>query len=190
MDKENEKALTDLLLENYEAASIIVENFDQTRIKILEGFREQVFQHLIKSCNNSNMELKVTKGDPVNSRFSQIWISKKGDFSEYPLIGLETFSFQGHFDNKMFVGLFLGRDAEGVDFGNKGFNPSGWWLDIASLQNVASEAGPISLVKLMSKINVDEEFRIELIESIASQVIDYVKSRHQFIGQDDFSKKA
>lgn len=178
MDNSNEKELIDLILKNYQASEYIYNNFKNARQSVAEQFRKDLAEELKTRLPK---KFNVRLGTDAYKKWSKLWIESTAIDPDFIKFGIENFGENGHFDGKMFFGVFLDKEnaEEYAEFrGGKILNK--WWACVEILQ-VDDDAINLGNMSLISKLNSNQSFRKDLLINLAKEVTDLVNSEITYL---------
>jgi hypothetical protein len=114
MDDTSEKELQQAILSNLEAADIIAHNYEKTKNIIKDEFRDYVIEKLRPITEKYNLE--VWKGDSIESKHAQIWITPHNNRNPVARFGIESFSGdkRAHHSGRMMYGIWTRGGDEKV----------------------------------------------------------------------------
>ncbi len=114
MDDSSKKELQQAILSNLEAADIIAHNYEKTKNIIKDEFRDYVIEKLRPITEKYNLE--VWKGDSIESKHAQIWITPQNNRNPVARFGIESFSGdkRAHHSGRMMYGIWTRGGDEKV----------------------------------------------------------------------------
>jgi hypothetical protein len=170
MENKERDELIRLMLNNYEAASFISENFE----KIHRNLGEEIRQSVIDKLRNSLIKgFLIEEGSSANrSKFSQIWISLKPYESTKVCFGIESFSGHGNLDGNLHAGIFNNNTETTSKLSNWKYGER--WNNREETPVFKGEKVNFSNTKLIIKLINNEEEKMELVEHITNFVLDYI----------------
>lgn len=114
MDDTSKEELQQAILSNLEAADIIAHNYEKTKNIIKDEFRDYVIDKLRPITEKYNLE--VWKGDSIESKHAQIWITPQNNRNPVARFGIESFSGdkRAHHSGRMMYGIWTRSGDEKI----------------------------------------------------------------------------
>ena len=177
MNTEQQKELSDIMLENLEESRCIADNYENFVGSLRDDFRKKLKEELSKSLDD--IMYSVTLGGDILREYSQIWITYKGTIEGQKNVrfGVESFSGRGHNAGNLFVGIFNDESSEIGDKLDDKNVINKWWRQTESL--VSEDNKPVNLgssywLKVISKPGSDKYK--ELLANSKEVILNFVKS--------------
>lgn len=175
MDNKEQKELIDIMLRHYEESLFIASNFNKAKQKLTEKFRVDLY-NLLQSELGSKYQ--IIKGNDTSNRHSQIWIKPLETQFSHLYFGVESFSGDGNFDNKLIIGVFNNHAPVRTGYADVNDNESDskWWINIKPFEDFRNVKIKMNNPELIILIHSNPEFRECLIKDILRQIEDYLKT--------------
>ncbi len=175
MQNKDEEKLMSLILENYEAAEYIAQNFNKSLEKVQDELRNLVIKKLQEEIE---AEFEVICGNKINSKFAQIWIKFKNQANSLHF-GIESFNGKGHFDGKLFIGVF--GDPKNEKFNTLNSETTfGWWKNYAFFKYNDTEI-QLQDISIISTLAKDTNAMAKMVYNIVTQSKDYINAHKKQI---------
>jgi hypothetical protein len=175
MDKAHTDELYDAILEHYEAAKAIGENFLEAKASLLSEIREKVFKLLESRLKD---EFYLWLGNDVKREYAQIWL-KLIEFNEKDIfLGLESFSALGKFNETLYVGWY-NKETFPVSHPKlmTAEEEYEYWIRLKELPDFESFAPNFINNEFVLKLKRDIGFRERFIEFVAKETEMYMKEQ-------------
>lgn len=104
LDKEQEKKLFDVMIDNLEESRFVADNYTKMINKIWDDFRTDLIRALEKRLVDKSYTISTDKH--VYNKYSRLWIDFKGNPKNEIRFSVQPFSGVGHREGNMFVGLY------------------------------------------------------------------------------------
>lgn len=168
-DMEKDKELIALMLNHFEESEYIANHFISLKEKILEDFRQAIFNKL-KSELNENYE--VILGNNTSKRFANIWIKLKSHKDKNLYFGIEGFN------SELFIGV-IDTGKEKLQYGQEpGNTPTGtWWTNLEFLE-FENKRIDFNSKEILNGLYSHIDFKLTLAENIVSNIENYINSQH------------
>lgn len=175
MDSKAQKELLSLMLNHYEEAAYIADNFAKIRIEAGESIRQEVIRLLGERLGE---EYVVEGGNPTTNTYSQIWIWDKS-FPETQLyFGIESFSGYGWMDGNLFIGIFNeGPEISSFPLEITESPINKWWITQQSIDDFGGYVMNMKNQETLKKICLDNVFKRDFIEHVVQQVEEYLRQK-------------
>ena len=173
MNKEEEKELFNLILQNSEEATVIANNYQNAVWNLSRNLRKKIKSKLELTLGENH---KVMLGTDVNKTYSQIWIKLRGKEEQKLFIGIENFAISNqNFTESMYVGIYVmnGKHEEG--YKNIGEKSSNWWLNIEGIPDYDGNIVNLRNAKTLKRLNSDTKFREGFINHTVEFTTKYVE---------------
>ncbi len=172
-DNKLEKDLTKLLVDHFDVAVYVKNNFAKARQFVGDEIRHIVRNKIEEKIGD---RFEVLIGYPITNTYAQIWIKHKEKNNPQVFFGAESFNGTGNDGGKLYVGIF-NTDGLENDFTKSytGVNAKRWYEVI----DIAHNGVAINFINddLISKIiNNEDDFKNEFTTHIASVIVDFVIS--------------
>jgi len=186
MDNEHTDQLYDVILEHYEAAKTIGENYLEAKASLLLEIREKIFKHLESRLND---EFYVWLGNDVKREYAQIWLKLK-EFNEKDIfLGLESFSALGKFNETLYLGWY-NKETFPVSHPKlmTAEEEYEYWIKLKELPAFENFPPDFNNNELVLKLKKDADFRERFIEFVVKETEMYMKEqieplRNYFLGR-------
>lgn len=170
LDMKTDMPSIELMLEHFEEADYIANEFTKFKNKTLEDFRNLVFSKLKSELSEKYL---VILGNSTSNKFSNIWLKLKNHSDKQLYFGIEGFN----------ATLFIGVRDDGKSKLNysqiSGNTPTGtWWTNV---EEIISENQNIDFTKKEILIGLAkiQEYREELLNSILEHIRMYLEKNCQ-----------
>lgn len=173
MNNEEEKKLIEIMLEHYEEAEFIADNFTKIRVEFAERVRLAVFSKL-EIASHAKNEFKIYKGDPAHKINSQIWIKFSSDTESKIFFGIDGFSGRGqYFGGGLFAGVFTGG-GEQVVFRDDCVDVTKWWADKFEIPDLNGFKTNMGDPKTIKEFNFRDDKFQQLVDHIVAHSQKYI----------------
>jgi PD-(D/E)XK nuclease superfamily protein len=174
-DKQHEKELIELVINNYEAALFVNNTILKARHRIADSVRVAVREKL-----KVNMPAGLTAGIGVDidKRYAQIWVWHDLFPQAQLYFGIESFNGTGNYNGDLFIGVFNSNLTANSYTNEFAANPPIHWYEVVFLEfegahvNFGNDAMILKIQNLVG-------FKDKLIEQITSQILGYILSSEQ-----------
>jgi|AntDeeMinimDraft_5_1070356.scaffolds.fasta_scaffold01200_6 hypothetical protein len=162
MGKEEDKELTNLILENFESVKVINKNFYKAVYNQRDKIRDKVYERLKEKLGDENYVFE--KGGFGKDLQSHIWVTPEKTKDTDIWFCISSFGYGGFIDNDFFIGI--------VDYGGENKE------DIKTRKLFKFDKyEPINFGNLdFIKGTTTKDFYDKLIEEIIDQSLDYIKN--------------
>lgn len=172
---ETEKEFADLMMNNYDESLFVMNKFNQVRGDICDAVRTDVLKGLQKLFVD-NYDFKL--GDKIESNYSQLWITPKEITKSEYCFGFESFGYKGtgHQKGALFIGVFTRCNNQFPDFKNdkdKSFSEK-YYKKVYFIKDINNLRINLSTPETIKNLQLDDEFRKNLIAIIIKQASDYI----------------
>jgi len=178
INKKMSDEIQNIILNNYSAAEQITKEFEKVKYKILGSIRTKLVDKLVTELGSKYNIIKAK--EKVGEKNSGIWLELKEYQKAGIYFGIEPFNGKGNVRNELFYGILdLGNNHNNI-FRNHNFKCEGWWRDVLLFENLEGfKNNQINFndSELISYLGQNPNKQVELIETIAKQMIDFIKSR-------------
>ncbi|MFP5040482.1 PD-(D/E)XK nuclease family protein [Parasediminibacterium sp. JCM 36343] len=167
MDNKQDDELNKLMLQNFEEATFISNNFFPLKKRIYENTKQSIITILSEKLGN---EFKIYAGDNA-----QIWIKYKKYEGSNLFFGSEFFNESS---NTVFIGVFnMGGKPTLYDAGEKSERP--WWPYNLTLPPFEGYEITFSNSNILSKLYEDKEFNSRFVLHIVAEIIKFIDIHKQ-----------
>lgn len=178
INKKMSEEIQNIILNNYSAAEQITKEFEKVKYKILGSIRTKLVDILVTELGSKYNVIKAK--EKVGERNSGVWLELKGYEKAGIFFGIEPFNGKGNVRDELFFGVLdLGNNHNSI-FQKHNFKCNGWWRDVHlfdNLEGFKNHQINFNDSELISYLGKNPEKQVELIETIAKQMIDFIKSR-------------
>jgi hypothetical protein len=179
MDKNLEKELHKLIINNLEEAKYIHSHYQKAVDGVKENFRNAVFKKLQIKLPNANVSL----GSSITSVYSQIWLKSKNSSVGNALFGIESFSGKGDNNGLLFVGLFhKGVNYEVLRDGD--YRRSNYWPVISDIKSTNKTTLDLSNIETLEQLISSKEYFNDLVDTIVEQTSAFFTAYHNHYFED------
>lgn len=178
MNKEQQEELERVMLNHFEEANYIAQNYEKLVNRIRDKFRSDLMKILSEELDNDLYI--VIKGSDISRKFAQIWIRFKNDPETDFLFGVESFSGKGNIDGNLFVGILDVSNSPIIEELEDENRISVFWKQVQPIRsNIGNNVNLSSAywIKILSKPKEDEYK--ELLETSKSIIVDFIKKYEQ-----------
>lgn len=171
MDNNLQKELITVMLNHYEEASFISENFNKVRQDIGEQIRQEIFKQLKERLTDTYHVILNKWQDSCTSITIKIKEKENSQLS----FGIESFSGSGIEEGNLFIGI--------LDSGSKKCNYAeyrnykrqyGWWYNIKRFENYNNYKIKISNPDTLVMLYNDKSFYNGFINHVIFEIIEYL----------------
>jgi hypothetical protein len=181
MNKEEEKELFNLILQNSEEAVVIANNYNNAVWNLSRNIRKNVKDKLEL---NLGEKYKIIFGTEVNKIYSQIWIKLRGKEEGKLFIGIENFAISNqNFTESIFIGIYVMNGKQQEGYKNIGKQNSNWWLNVVGIPDYDGNIVNLRNAKTLKRLNSDTRFREGFIDHIVGFATTYVEANYESIAQ-------
>lgn len=176
INKKMSEEVQNIILNNYSAAEQITKEFEKVKYKILGRIRTKLFDKFVTELGSKYNVIKAK--EKVGEKNSGIWLELKGYEKAGIFFGIEPFNGKGNVRDELFFGILdLGNNHNNI-FQKHNFKCNGWWRDVClfdNLENLKNNLINFNDSELISYLARNKEKQDELVETIAKQMIDFIK---------------
>lgn len=179
MNTSEEKELFDIIFKNYEEASIIAANFNKAVYSLAGSVRQKVYDLLnTKLKDKYNLYL----GNPVDKRYSQVWLKVKGKVENKIFFGIENFAIEkGDSSSDLCVGIFILDGLYRPEYDVIGEKMSDWWIEKQPISEFNSYKVNLNDPRTLKRLHNDSDFQNEFINHIVSESIQYINEHYESV---------
>lgn len=173
MNNDLENQLSEIILNNLDAAKYIQSHYQRAVFKVREKFRHAVYlsigERLDKEVYN------VWLGNDCNHKYSQIWIDFRDKGKFFMRFGVESFSAKGAHDNRIFVGLFDREKPATISLdGYRRLNR--FWPIIKDIKTPEDNFLNLSSTAILEKLGKDNTYFEAMVAATAEQSVLFIKA--------------
>lgn len=174
MQDENQEDLLNLLIQNYNEAEMITNNFYTLINKLTSEIRDEIIDLL----NNSNKDYFVSKGGNTSNVVSQIWIELNNFKDKNFYFGIESFSAGSNANSYLFVGLY---SQGGKKYLGKTTNQylNEYWPSVVHYDKFEDFPINFKSKETLLKLNKNKDFRTKFIKHIVDVAINFIESERE-----------
>jgi hypothetical protein len=178
IDKKYMNKLHDTILHNYEATESIIANANQARKTICQDIYDKVFEKLTEKLKTTD-DLKVELGNDVYQKHSQIWIKTKNQRNRVLWFVVESFSGEGHFNGRMFIGI-LNPPPHNSEYKNppNRTSISQWVINLQHIPKYKGYNINLKNAKTIQELHRDETFKNEFVNHIVNEIEVYIRDEY------------
>ncbi len=179
MDISHQKELHNIILSNFEAAEIIVHNFNIARESLCKEIQQSVFESLTKKFKDLP-EIIIELGSDVVNKHSQIWLRRNDQDDKKRVLNfvLESFSGRGNNDGQLFLAILNpNQDSPFGGLPNK-LTLSNWMINekkISPYKGIRAHLGDKSTIQ---KLYTEKDFKGEFIEYLVHETREYFDAQY------------
>ena len=171
MDNKLEDQLSEVILNNLEAAKYIQTHYQRAVLKVREKFRAAIAEALKK--HPQLQDGKVFLGNACSHRFSQIWIDLYRENRQFKRFGIESFSGKGVNNNQIFVGI-LDKGGK-YDFKIEGCKRhNAFWPVIKDIKTPEDNFLNISSTGILEQLAQDSTYFENMVEATVKQAVAFI----------------
>ena len=178
INKKMSDEIQNIILNNYSAAEQITKEFEKVKYKILGSIRTKLVDKLVTELGSKYNVIKAK--EKVGEKNSGVWLELKEYQNMGIYFGIEPFNGKGNVRNELFFGILdLGNNHNSI-FKNHNFKCDGWWRDVQlfdNLENFKNNRINFSDSEFISYLGQNPKNQVELIETVAKQMIDFINSK-------------
>lgn len=178
MDTKHQEELTQLMIQNFEAAKYVADNLKWVKRKLGDQLRALVFNKLGELIDKEFFDIVIGVPYEENRKYMQIFIQPKVPTSPLLWIGVESFSGEGWANGTLFVGVFAYNGGAKIDGKNK---LNGWWPHHEIIPEFKGEWISMSNEKILQNLVNDPIYKEELADHITQYVFEFVKAETQML---------
>ncbi|HKO78234.1 MAG TPA: PD-(D/E)XK nuclease family protein [Flavobacterium sp.] len=174
IDKDEEKELLELILNNYESSIFLANNINTTIANFNDKIRQSIFKSLTdKIGENYFIEL----GKNTDTVYSQIWIRVKGYRGDKLIFGIQNFSVAADpfFGRGIIKGIFIMNGNYIDDYKKLGEKRSNYWCAVEKFEAYKNLEVDLQDPLFLNKLFTSEEFYNGFVEHIVSETIVYLE---------------
>ena len=180
MNNEEEKELFDVILNNYEEASILSANLNKAVNSLGEPIRQKVLQKLQEKFND---KYDFRFAGSFNGRdHTMIIIAIKGKEDRKLLFGLQSF---GNETNEPIQGIFIGIYLWGAiykdEYKSLGKRDHNLWVEVQPIEDYEGFKVSFNNNRTLKKLHSDPVFQGRFIDHIVTKVKQYLDEHHQLV---------
>ena len=178
INKKMSDEIQNIILNNFSSAEQIAKEFEKIKYKISGSIRTRIVEVLISELGSKYTVFK--RREKVGEKNSGIWLELKDHQKTGICFGIEPFSGKGNVRNELFFGILDLEDRHKSIFQNHNFKCSGWWRDVELFDNLEcfkNNRINFSDSEFISYLGQNPIKQVELIESIAKQMIEFIHSK-------------
>ena len=173
MDKNLENELNNLIINNLEEAKYIHSHYQKAVDGTKESFRNAVFKKLKAKLSEEDVFL----GNNTSYKYSQIWINSDVLDKRGTLIGIESFSGDGHNGGHLFVGiLHKGMSYEVLRDGDYRLN--NYWPVVSDIKSINNTPLDLSNIETLEQLINSKEYFNDLVDTIVEQTSAFYITYH------------
>jgi hypothetical protein len=174
MEAQSENKLVELMLQYFDEAEYIADNFTKIKLNIGEEVRRAVAERVQEILGDKYW---VEVGAPITNVYAQIWLGLNR-FQDAKLhFGIESFNGSGWHGGQLFMGVYHNAGGSRSKFANipGNSNTNAYWVDQYKLPEL--NGFPINFKNsgTLRKYHADLNFRKDLVVYISDEIIRYVK---------------
>jgi hypothetical protein len=183
MNKDEEKELFNLILQNSEEAAVIANNYKNAVWNLSREIRTGVFKKLESKLGT---KYKVLLGNNVDKAYSQIWIKLVGKEETKLFFGIESFSIpKQNFTDSINIGIFV-KDGYKLEYKVLGEKFSNWWVNVEGIPDYKDKDEEVYVTntrdaKTLKHLNSNSK------ESFIDHIVDfsekYIESNYDKVAQ-------
>ena len=178
MNNNLEDQLSEVILNNLEAAKYIQSHYQRAVLKVREKFRAEIAEELKKHLDMR--DFKVWLGNECTHRFSQIWIDLHRDNQFIKRFGIESFSGKGVNDNRIFVGVVdKGQTYEFHVEGCKRLNAH--WPVVKDIKTPEGNFLNISSAAILEQLAQDTTYFKAMVNATVQQAVTFIEAYRKIL---------
>ncbi len=171
METESEQKLIKLMLDHYEEAEYIAQNFD----KVQEAMGEEVRLALVAELKKRLPDMIVEEGNDAYHVYSQIWLSETNWDSPDLFFGVESFSPTIKHCPTIFVGIFNEEGSSMPPLKSEGFlKRTVNWYNVDACEDLDGVPMHMGKMETLKHLHKTEGFKEKLVHHLADHVCAYV----------------
>lgn len=179
MDKNLEKELNKLIVNNLEEAKYIHSHYQKAVEGIKETFRNAVFKKLQQQLP----KVDVFLGNNTSYKYSQVWINSDALDKGGILIGVESFSGDGHNDGQLFVGI-LHKGMSYDPLRDDDYRLNNYWPIVSDIKSINNTPLSLSNIEILEQLISSKEYFNDLVDVIVEQTSAFFTTYHNHYFED------
>lgn len=174
IDKEEEKELLELILNNYESSIFLANNINKTIANFNDKIRQSIFKSLTDQIGENYF---IDLGKNTDAVYSQIWIRVKGHKGDQLIFGIQNFSVTADpfFGRGIIIGIFVMNGNYIEDYKKLGEKRSNYWCAVEKFQSYKNLEIDLQDHVFLNKLFTSDDFYNGFVEHIVSETIVYLK---------------
>lgn len=173
MDNNLEDQLSEVILNNLEAAKYIQSHYQRAVLKVREKFRAEIAEELKKHLDMRDFVVRL--GNDCTHRFSQIWIDLHHNNQFIKHFGIESFSGKGVNDNRIFVGVL--DKGQSYDFQMDGCKRhNAHWPVIKDIKTPEGNFLNISSTAILEQLAQDTTYFKAMVLAAVEQAVSFIEA--------------
>ncbi|WP_430972514.1 PD-(D/E)XK nuclease family protein [Sunxiuqinia rutila] len=174
MENKEQQELINLILSNYEEASLIANNINKAATGVRDRWRNKVIELLEEQISDN---YQISRGDLIHRKFAQIWIKPIGFADRILHFGVESFSGNGIPDSRLFIGvvnLHATPKVRDPYWDNEQNTPrSNWWTNVYYFEDIEGLKMDSNDPKTIREL-ANEDTLNKVSEALVDQILDYL----------------
>lgn len=185
MEKKEQEELYQLILNNYEEASVVKANFDASIVDLKRRLRNTVIQLLTEKIGE---DYQIIKGERIENTYAQVWIIPKRFPKSSMYFGIESFSGRGVPDPRLFIGIInmKGSNTNRSPFWdlerykNKDTRKDNRWIHLQFFEHYGDVSMNLSSKRTIKAL-ANSTFFTAFATNMVDQIIGYLKEETRFL---------
>ncbi len=173
MNDKEEQELIQLILNNFEESSYISNNISRAKEQICEEIRSLTINGLQLKLGD---KFEIVSGNPISTKYAQIWLKPKGFDNPEVYFGVESFSGKSEYNN-LFIGTFIFEDKKKeykkLDAKEKDDPYWAYSIDISDFSNFKSALSQPVFIQYLA---TNDRIKIEFVDHIIEETVNYINN--------------